>query len=347
MPKRPRASAITVVLGWCALFGRALGPIACGGEIDKRCLADLMENGPPAWKKVELFVENIAVTCQEHRVDRTEEGTKTVVTTQNVDWSLCWNRPSGLRFLERRDSGVERRFLHVANPKYRFTLLKRHERDAFQLDSGQRFARKRQQSYDLTEEQFRDFLEAGINVYGIRLDDLLSDKEFRLDRIEYVPDSKAAQKRVLIEWRYLGSEGGRTRRAGGIYSTVLNPQNSWQVDRTEVRKAASTDWGGWKKEVTYQSTEAQIPFPATVNISFSLPRAKLTVESDHTFGKPTTCQRSEQEFSLPYYGIPESALGYPGASWWPRWLVYVACVVALCLAGFYVRSRRSRNHTTQ
>jgi hypothetical protein len=94
MPKRPRAPAITVVLGWCALFGRALGPIACGGEIDKRCLADLMENGPPAWKKVASFVENIAVTCQEHRVDRTEEGTKTVVTTQNADWSLCWNRPS-------------------------------------------------------------------------------------------------------------------------------------------------------------------------------------------------------------------------------------------------------------
>jgi hypothetical protein len=43
------------------------------------------------------------------------------------------------------------------------------------LDSGQRFAPRRLQSYDLTEEQFRDLLEAGIRVYGIRLDDLLSD----------------------------------------------------------------------------------------------------------------------------------------------------------------------------
>jgi hypothetical protein len=305
-----------------------------------------MENGPPAWKKVATFVENIAVTCQQRRVDHTGEGAKTVVTTQNPDWSLCWNRPSGLRFLERRDPGTEYRNLHVANPKYRFTIFKRHERDAFQLDSGQRFAPRRLQSYDLTEEQFRDLLEVGIRVYGIRLDDLLSDKEFRLDRIEYMPDANAALRRVSMEWRYLGSEGGRTRRAGGIYSTVLNPQNFWQVERTEVRKPASTDWGGWKQEVTYQPTEAQIPFPATVSISFSLPRTNLKVESVDTFGKPTTCQRSEQEFSLPYYGIPESALGYPGASWWPRWLMYVACVVALCLAGFYVRSRRSRDHTT-
>ena len=170
-------------------------------------------------------------------------------------------------------------------------------------------------------------------------------KEFRLDRIEYMPDANAALRRVSIEWRYLGSEGGRTRRAGGIYSTVLNPQNFWQVERTEVRKPASTDWGGWKEEVTYQATDAQILFPETVNISFSLPRAKLKVESVHTFGKPTTCQRSEQEFSLPYYGIPESALGYPGSSWWPRWFMYLSCLVAICLAGFYVRYRLSRKHT--
>ena len=75
--------------------------------------------------------------------------------------------------------------------------------------------------------------------------------------------------------------------------------------------------------MTYQATDAQIPFLETVNISFSLPRAKLKVESVHTFGEPTTCQRSEQEFSLLYYGMSERTLGYPGSSWWPRSLLQV------------------------
>ena len=82
-------------------------------------------------------------------------------------------------------------------------------------------------------------------------------------------------------------------------------------------------------------------FPATVSISFSLPRAKMTVEAVHTFEKPATCQRSEQEFFLPYYGIPESALGYPGASSWPR-LLYGGGILGMCVAGFYARSRLRR-----
>ena len=171
MPKRPPAPVRTIALIWDVALGHAVTATASGGEIDQRCLADLMENGPLAWKKVASFVENIAVSCQERRVDRTGEGTRVVSTTRNADWSLCWNRPSGLRFLERRDSDTERRNLYVVNPRYRFLLSKLHERDAFQLDSGKRFAPRRQPSYDLTEEKFRDLLEAGIKVYGIRLDD--------------------------------------------------------------------------------------------------------------------------------------------------------------------------------
>jgi hypothetical protein len=340
---RPR-SMTAVALTWGAVFAHAAAAPAGGAGIDQQCLADLKENGPPAWKKVATFVENVAVTCHNRRVDITGEGSSATSAVQNTDWSLCWNRPAGLRFLERRDSDSERRRIFVVNPKYRFELFKVRERDAFQMDSGSRFAPKRRPTYDLTEEQFRSLLEAGIMVYSIRLDDILSDKEFRLDRIEYIPDSKGPTKRVLIEWRYLGSEGGRTRRAGGIYSAELNPANSWQVDRAEVKIPARSDWGGWKQENTFQTTDASIPFPATVTISFTLSRAKLTVDSVQTLGKPTTCERSEAEFYLPYYGIPESALGYLGVPWWRRWLIYGASLASLCLAGFvatlWLRRRR-------
>ena len=331
-----------VVLVFSVLLAHAVPATASGGAIDQRCLADLRENGPPAWKRVAAFVENIAVTSQQRRVDRTLEGTQAVSTVQNTDWSLCWNRPAGLRYLERRDLASEHRNLYVVNPEYRFTLHKLHERDAFQIDSGSRFAPKRRPTYDLTEEQFRSLLEAGIMVYGIRLEDLLSDKEFQVDRVEYIPDSKAPAKRVLIEWRYLGSEGGRARRAGGIYSAELNPNNSWQVDRTEVKIPGRTDWGGWTQANTFQTTEAQVPFPATVTITCSLRQATLSVESVHTLGRPTTCERSEQEFFLPYYGISESALGYLGASSWQRWLLYGFGLSCVCLAAFYVRSRIRR-----
>jgi hypothetical protein len=344
MSKRLPAPTNTIALVWAAILGQAVAATAFAGEIDKHCLADLMENGPPAWKKVASFVENIAVAGHEHRVDRTDEKGKPVATTSDTDWSLCWNRPSGLRFLERRYSDVGRRNLYVVNPQYRFNLSGRKDGDQFQLDSGQRFAPKRLPTYDLTEEQFRDLLEAGIKVYGIRLGDLLTDKEFRLDHVAYVPDGSATDKRVLIEWRYLGSEGGRTRRAGGIYLAVLNPQNCWQVDRTEVRIPGSTNWGGWKSEVTYQEADTPVPFPATVAISFSRPAAKLAVDDVHTFDKPTTCERSENEFFLPYYGIPESALGLPATPWWRPWLLYGGSLLGLGLVVYFASSwfRRKR-----
>ena len=132
----------------------------------------------------------------------------------------------------------------------------------------------------------------------------MDDKEFRLDRAQYIGESKSGPRRVLLEWRYLGSEGGRTRRAGGIYRAELNPANSWQVDRTEVRIPARSDWGGWTEEVSYQPEGGEVPFPSRVRVAFS--RAKMTVEIVHTFEQPTTCQRSEAEFFLPNYGISES-----------------------------------------
>jgi hypothetical protein len=343
MLRRPSAPVSTITVLGIIVLGHAAASTA--GDIDKRCLADLMENGPPAWKKVASFVENVGVTCQERRVDHQQEGPKTVATEINSDWSLCWNRQSATRLLERRAVGSDRRRLNIVNPKYRFVLVQPREGDSFQLESGNRFSPGRLQSYDLTEEGFRDRLEAGIRVYGIRLEDLLSDKEFRLDRINYIPDSNAADKRVLIEWRYLGSEGGRTRRAGGIYAAELNPNNAWQVDWTEVRIPARSDWGGWRQEVTYQTTDALVPFPATIRVSFSLQHGKLKVESVNTFGKPTTCQRSEQEFFLPYYGIPENALGLPGGSPWPRWLVYGGSLFGLALVGFLARSWLRRKGT--
>jgi hypothetical protein len=334
---RLRASAVVLA---SSLF---LGHPVRSGEIDQRCLAEVREQGVPAWKTVESFVEDIAVVYREERFDRTDEGGKTVESKQTVEWSLCWNRPARLRLLERRDLESARRNFYVVNPRYRFELSKPIDREPYHLNSGQRFAPKRAQSYDLREEQFRDLLEAGIRVYGIKLSALMVDKEFKLDRAQYIADSKSESKRVLLEWRYLGSEGGRTRRAGGIYTAELNPANSWQVDRTEVRIPARSDWRGWKQEVSYQPDGGEVPFPSKVHIAFSLARAKLTVDSVYTFEKPTTCQRSEEEFFLPYYGISENALGYFGASSWPRWLGYGLGLVSVCLAGFYARSRFRRN----
>jgi hypothetical protein len=333
-----RLQASAVVLASSLLLGYA----ARSGEIDQRCLAEVKEKGLPAWKKVETYVENIAVVCREDRVDRTEEGGKTVESKQSAEWSLCWNRTARLRLLERRDLASNRRNFYVVNPRYRFELAKPSDRDSYRLNSGQRFAPKRTQSYDLTEVRFRDLLEAGIKVYAIRLSALMDDKEFKLDRAQYIADSKSEPKRVLLEWRYLGSEGGRTRRAGGIYTAELNPANSWQVDRTEVRIPARSDWGNWKEEVSYQPEGGEVPFPSKVHTAFSLPRAKTSVDIVHTLENPTTCQRSEEEFYLPYYGISENALGYFGASSWPRWIVSAGCLCAAGLALFYVRIRRRR-----
>ena len=103
---RRRSRSLVAVSG---LLCHAVAVIAPGDEIDRRCLSDLTENGPPAWKKVASFVENIGVTCQERRVDHQQEGAKTVSTAINSDWSLCWNRQSATRLLERRDLGSERR----------------------------------------------------------------------------------------------------------------------------------------------------------------------------------------------------------------------------------------------
>ena len=336
MPARRRLRLSAIVFTSSLLFGHA----ARCGEIDQRCLADLKENGPPAWKKVEAFVENIAVVCREDRVDRTEEKGKTVESKLTVLWTLCWNGPAHLRFLDRRHFETGRRNFYVVNPQYRFELAKPSDRDPYQLNSGQRFAPRRTQSYDLREEQFRDLLEAGINVYGIRLSSLIDDKEFRLDRAQYIGESKSERRRVLLEWRYLGSEGGRTRRAGGIYRAELNPANSWQVDRTEVRIPARSDWGGWTEEVSYQPEGGEVPFPSRVRVAFS--RAKMTVEIVHTFEQPTTCQRSEAEFFLPHYGISESALGLPGTLWWPRWLLYGGSLLGLGLVVLFARSRFRR-----
>jgi len=340
MQERPPSLPIAIVVSVALCHGVAAK--APGDEIDRRCLAELTENGPPSWKKVASFVENIGVTCKQRRVDHQQEGSKTVSTAIHADWSLCWNRQSSSRLLERRDLERELWNLYIVNPKYRFNLFKLHEGDSFQLESGKRFAPGRPQSYDLTEEQWKIRLEAGIRAQGIPLEDLLAGKEFRLTRVQYVPDSNAADKRVLIECQYLGSEG-RGRRAGGTYWAELKPRNSWMVHRSGLRIPANGTEA--VREVTYQQTDALVPFPETVSDSSSIPRAKLKLESVDTFGKPTTCQRADQEFYLPYYGIPESALGYPGTSLWPRLLAYGAGIFGLGLVGVYARSRLRRKHT--
>jgi hypothetical protein len=310
------------------------------GEVDQGCLSDLTQNGPRAWKEVTSFAKNVGVTCKEQRINSTGEGSKAVSQTINARWSLCWNRESSLRYLERRGEDSEASILRVVNPRYRFVVYKRHESDAFQLETGKRAAPGRPQPIDLTEAPFDDFLEAGVRVYGIRLEDILSDKEFRLERVKYIAEPDVVEKRVLVEWQYLGSEAGRTRRAGGVYWAELNPKYSWRVDRAGVRIPAKKEWGDWLQEVAYQQVDANVSFPHTVTILSTSPRTQSRSQFTYTFEKPTTCQRADEEFYLPHYNIPESALGYAQASPWPRILLVGGGIVGL--AGFYLLSRRWR-----
>jgi hypothetical protein len=311
----------------------AHAPVAAG-PIDRRCLDDLTRNGPPAWKDVAAFIKDIAVDFQQRRVD-TQEGDKPSVTHNDADRSLCWSRSASRRLLERRDVGTGRRMLTVVNPRYRFQVTRKGDRGPFRLESGKRFSPGSPQTYDINEKQYGNLLEDGMTIQFLTLGEILGDRAFRLTRAEYAPDGRA-----MVEWHYLGTENRiRSRHAGGDYWAELDPKRSWQMLRGGVRIPATGE--DWTKEVTYQPADGHVAFPETAKITSYTPRNKYRIKVVFTLGKPGACRRPEAEYELPYYGIAESALGYPDASPWPRVLGIGAGVLGLG-GGLFAASRIRR-----
>ena len=237
-------------------------------------------NGPPAWKGVAAFVKDIAVEFQQRRASTPRRATSRPSPTSITDWSLCWDRSASRRLLDRRDVKTGRRMLTVVNPRYRFQLTRKGDRDPFKLESGKRFSPGSPQTYDFTEKQYRSLLEEGITIQFLTLGGILADREFRPTRAEYAPDGRA-----MVEWHYLGTENRvRSRHAGGNYWAELDPKRSWQTLRGGVRIPATGE--EWSKEATYQPADGHVAFPETVKITLSTPRNKYRLETVFTLGKP-------------------------------------------------------------
>ncbi len=162
--------------------------------------------------------------------------------------------------------------------------------------------------FNTFESHERDYLwamESGYRIVGIHLNTFLTDKDFKITAVQYIPGEKKDERRVRLEADYLGPKGSY-RRAGTSYWIELNPENFWLIDRGGLK------YRGQKREerqeVSYRATASGLPFPSTMKYDQRDPAGGWSFDRLYQFKTPTKCRLEDDEFYLTYYGIPESVL---------------------------------------
>jgi hypothetical protein len=286
---------------------------AHAGEVDSRCLQRLNEEGTAAWKQVAAALDGVEVRCNERR-DSTFSGAGGTGSTKTKEatWSLHWLPSKGQRLLEFRWVDAGGRLLEVVNPQYRFKVNRPDNGAMYQVSSAKRTS----DAFDIlgeSEGQHICAMEAGLRACTVRLPDMIAGSDFELREAKYVGAGANGMERVRLECAYKGpTKPGQLE--GATYWAELSPGNFWQVERAGM--ILPTGDIEYHQEVSYQPAASSVPFPLVVTYNYILDKGKAKHVYTCTFQPPGPSQRAQEEYFLPFYGIPESVLD-PGSrrSW--------------------------------
>jgi hypothetical protein len=284
---------------------------SAAGEVDAACHERLKSEGPPHWADAAKLAEDLDVKCEESAITRTrDQNGKLETITKEWVWNLSWDRANSRRMIDLETIGKGVQSRRTLNPKYRFHVAQIGGKDRpWQYDFGRKadvpgeFAK-----LDLAEETTLLAVQSSYRIVGVPLDTILNDRIFRLTTVRYLRTVDKAERHVWLEADYFGA-GGEFLQPGESYWAELDPGKSWLIVQGGTTRQNSKQ--EQRQVVTYQSTGAAVPFPATFVWSITDPASETSVTKTYRFQSPTKCSRPESEFYLANYNIPESVLETP------------------------------------
>lgn len=296
-----------------------------GESVDRDCMERLRREGPPAWSAASGTLDDIDVDCAEEDTTRKLAGFKGEVREPSVShWRFTQDSRHSRRLIE--EKGTAASTLRVVNPNYAFVVHQMKGKAEYELGDCRRVDRKDFTDPDIHEVMALFSVSAGFQLYSVPLAEIITSGDFQPVKLNCTDHNT-----IYMEYKYNGKTE-QPRQHGAIYWAELDPDNHWMIVRGGIRD--EIEGGGRKQVVSYQATVSGIPFPKTVQLSDTVPKAGLELQSRYEFSSPSRAKRPDSDFRLTAYGIPESVLGIsPDRRWMVRGgLIIINLLVLLILA---------------
>lgn len=329
-----------------AASGFALPNLQCvAGEVDPACVAQLRSEGVQAWRAAEQLSHSTVVECTAIRTERYLQNGSWREDVQERRYRIALDPDHCRRIVECfvPASGYTRRV--VVNPRYRFNVCRSevqgHNGDAkdraapwelTRVNSGSKSELWSEMVPFETEQVWH--AEASYQVLTIPLSELISGADFQLLAAEYrtAPDGT---RQAYVEAEYTGQESGIWRQTGTVFWAQLRPAPSWLISEGGARRPSGFTA---KFAIDYRALPDGQEFPDRLAYEEKDPQHtnKFSVRDEAQYDLPSARDIDDAEYSLAFYGIPETAAAeIPRRS--SRGLVVISSLVvgaALLLLGW-------------
>lgn len=293
----------------------------------------LRTEGPLAWTRLEAGQRLISVSCSE--VTRTiqpgeNENEADTRGTLEYQWQLDRDERQMLRFTKLVNKQTLNTVIIGTNQNYALMVAADTDPGRYKLIDCDRHGRQPDgpEALNLLETDRLAAVRSGYQIYGIPLTEIVADDNFKIQRVTQHERPGGLGPIVRVEAVYQG-ESEQPRMHGALYWAELDPDQSWVA----LRGGIQDDNSGLIREQTtsYQNRDG-LPFPETAVLRAWRGPNDPIEQAVYQFEPPTIPHRDAREFYLPFYGIPESVLGFPPDQPAPKSL-HPAIIAAWTLAG--------------
>jgi len=297
-------------------------------EIDHECLRRLLSEGQAAWKTVAAATRCIDVKYDVHQVGQGIVRGKKNSIDRKYRYDCTWDTLHSRILVERRVDNPPSITRRIVNPNYRFFVEL--------LESGSPVLGSAQEidppwGPDMIEKELILPLETAYAIKGVLLEELISSSDYKPWVVKKIKMPKSEIERIYLEYQHIGASHPIPVLKGATYWAYLNPNHYWLIESAGIKQPNQEI--DIRQELTYQESMLGVPFPATLKFFFKSKGGKE--EDSYTFSTPVRSIRPDAEFTLPYYGIPETVIPKIAQSR-KRTLIISVCVLGLvAAAGLY------------
>ncbi|HVA49366.1 MAG TPA: hypothetical protein VNH11_23575 [Pirellulales bacterium] len=312
-----------------------LEPVERTSEVDESVLTRIRHEAYPAWERAEAATKNLEVKWTEHEdYSYIDEGGQRA--SRSLEWieTICWDPRNSRRLTEVAGVGTGHKTRRVLNKEYRFLVYQTPEAALWSLGEGRRGGGAREfKTFEPFEAEHEWILQSSFRVIGVPVRDLIDAPVFTLLEARSMRDSTSSnEEAVILRSRY---NGPKTEWILGPaeYWALLRPQDAWFIDRGGVDFLSEQN--RQSQTVSYQTGLGGLPFPELLTYDTAQVKADVKLHRTYKLAPPNDCNRSDDEFRLEYYGIPEAALDSRSA--WSALVLWALGLVTLVLIYLAVR----------
>ncbi len=187
-----------------------------------------------------------------------------------------------------------------------------------------------------------NIIEASWAWLGLIWEQALTSPDYRIVVAKFIGEGSADDRPIRLEVQYIGGSTSTDPRKvpakGARYWVELGPVPgaSLMIKRCGYKDPAGMEF---TRDVEYQPY-GQGAFPKTIVVNAMLAKFKYVNKQTLTVGEPRLCTRTDAEFYLPYYGIPESVVDVTWTSSWVRTAAIVLSLMGVAVSIYFYRLSR-------